>query len=198
MLFADISGFTQLVESVDPHTVFQTVRPLLDELAVLVRLHDGRIQQVMGDGFMSVFGLESAPAPAPAPAPCDVAERAVQAGLALVAAGRPQLGVHVGIEYGEVLVTPAWETAEYTVWGRVVNLAKRLCDLAGPSQVQVGPTAYARVGSEMGSAVPVLAALKGIEGEVLSHRFGGSGQVSARTCRVSTPGVRLAGSRRRT
>src|SRR2546429_3454499 len=60
VLFADISGFTRLVESVDPETVYQVVRPLMDELALRVRLHDGEIQQILGDGFMAVFGLRHA------------------------------------------------------------------------------------------------------------------------------------------
>jgi class 3 adenylate cyclase len=170
VLFADISGFTRLVESVDPETVYAVVRPLLDELVQLVRGYGGEIQQVLGDGFMAVFGLRREAAD-------DLADRAVCAGLALVSAGGPARAhpsVHVGVEYGEVLVTPSWETARFGVWGRPVNLAKRLCDLAGPGEVQVGPAAYERAGCGLAVATPVPARLKGITGDVLAHRVAGT------------------------
>jgi class 3 adenylate cyclase len=95
VLFADISGFTRLVESVEPEVVYEVMRPLMDELVRLVHEHDGEIQQVLGDGFMSVFGLRSAHG--------DEAERAVRAGLTLVSAGGADPAhplVHVNIEYG--------------------------------------------------------------------------------------------------
>jgi class 3 adenylate cyclase len=164
VLFADISGFTRLVEMVDPEIVYEIVRPLMDELVLLVRLHDGEIQQVLGDGFMAVFGLRSTGG--------DEAERAVRAGLALVGAGGTDLtrpAVHVGVEYGEVLLTPSWEPASFGVWGRAVNVAKRLCDVAGPGEIQVGPEAFGRAG-QPGAAEPAPARLKGIEGAVLAHR----------------------------
>src|SRR3954463_6387943 len=102
VLFADLSGFTELVETVEPEIVYQVVRPLMDDLVAIAERHGGDIQQVLGDGFMCVFGLHNTTG--------DEAERAVQAGLALVQAGgaewvRPS--VHAGVEYGEVFVTPS-------------------------------------------------------------------------------------------
>lgn len=95
VLFADISGFTELVESAPPEIVYQVVRPLMDRLVLLVRHHDGDIQQVLGDGFMAVFGLCMVRG--------DEARRAIRAGLALLAAvGQSDPAVHVGIEYGKV------------------------------------------------------------------------------------------------
>src|SRR3954451_6802953 len=121
VLFADLSGFTELVETVEPEIVYQVVRPLMDDLVAIARRHGGQIQQVLGDGFMCVFGLQETRG--------DEAERAVRAGLDLVAAGgsavvRPS--VHAGLEYGDIFVTPSWPPAGYGVWGRAVNLAKRL------------------------------------------------------------------------
>jgi len=162
VLFADLSGFTGLVESVDPEMVYEVVRPLMDDLVTRVREHAGEIQQVLGDGFMSVFGLRSSNG--------DEVQRAVRAGLSLVSAAsgqRGQLPVHVGIECGEVLVSPSWEPAGFAVWGRAVTFAKRLCDLAGPGTVHIGPRAFDLVGPDFGCAKPVRAHLKGIVDDVL-------------------------------
>jgi class 3 adenylate cyclase len=167
VLFADLTGFTRLVESVEPEIVYELVRPLMNDLVTLVRRHGGDVQQVLGDGFMAVFGLD--------PTPGDPAERAVRAGLAMVDAGQARHGrlpVHVGIEYGEVLVTPHWEGAGFGVWGRPVNLAKRLCDIAGPGELQVGPAAFAQASDCLEVAMPVRARLKGIARGVVAHRVG--------------------------
>lgn len=163
VLFADITGFTALVESVDAELVYRIVRPLMDELVRRVHLHGGEIQQVLGDGFMAVFGLHAHVGDAP--------HQAIAAGLALVSAaadaGHPP--VHVGIEYGEVLVTSAWDPSGFAVWGRTVNLASRLCDLAGPGTVQIGPVAYARAGRGLRTAMPTITRPKGFRATTKSY-----------------------------
>jgi len=166
VLFADLTGFTRLVETVEPEIVYQVVRPLLDDLVAIAHRHGGEIQQVLGDGFMCVFGLGDATG--------DEAERAVRAGLAMVAAGGTQVvrpSVHAGVEFGEVFVTPTWPPAGYGVWGRPVNLAQRLCSLAGPGELQIGPAAYARAGSSFGPSTAREARLKGMLRPVTTHRI---------------------------
>ena len=171
VLFADLSGFSRLVDTVDPEVVYAVIRPMMDEFVTLVRAHGGEIQQVLGDGFMSVFGLH-------ADEPDD-AERAVRAGVTLVEAGAGQPGrlpVHVGIECGEVLVSPSWEPAGYAVWGRAVTQAKRLCDLAGPGTILIGPRAGEAVGPEVQLTQPARRRLKGTPGDVLVRSVIGCSQ----------------------
>jgi class 3 adenylate cyclase len=166
VLFADLTGFTELVETVEPEIVYQVVRPLMDDLVAIARRHGGEIQQVLGDGFMCVFGLGDTAGDEP--------ERAVRAGLAMVAAGGTEFvrpSVHAGVEYGEVFVTPSWPPAGYGVWGRPVNLAQRLCSLAGPGELQIGPAAYARAGSSFGPSTSRQAQLKGMLRPVITHRI---------------------------
>jgi class 3 adenylate cyclase len=174
VLFADLSGFTALVESASPEIVYALVRPLMDQLVQLVRAHGGEVQQVLGDGFMAVFGLQ--------PDTGDETVNAVLAAVELVRAAEDHGGflpVHVGIEHGEVLVSPSWESASFAVWGRAVNVAKRLCDLAGPSTIHIGPGAFAS-GAEnvlacLGVAsVAVPTRLKGIAGDVVVHTVTGA------------------------
>jgi class 3 adenylate cyclase len=201
VLFADLTGFTALVESARPEAVYRRVRPIMDELVTLVGAHGGDIQQVLGDGFMAVFGLDR-------PARGDEVPRAVRAGLALLAAGGRAHGsagvlpVHVGIESGEVLVSRSWEPARFAVWGRAVTVAKRLCDLASGGTMHIGPHAFdggargALAAVSAGPATPVLAKLQGIVGEVVLHRI---------TCRAAgcrclpddDPGLRAAVGRGR-
>ena len=166
VLFADLTGFTHLVETVEPEIVYQVVRPILDDLVAIADRHGGEIQQILGDGFMCVFGLRETAG--------DEAERAVRAGLDMIAAGGPQLvrpSVHAGVEFGELFVTPSWPPAGYGVWGRAVNHAQRLCALAGPGELQIGPGAYNRSTIRPALARPQRARLKGVPTPVLAHRI---------------------------
>ena len=93
--------------------------------------------------------------------------------MALVEAGscRPErLPVHVGIECGQVLVSPSWEPAGFAVWGRAVTIAKRLCDLAGPGTILIGPQAVELVGAQFGAAQTTWTQLEGVRGDVLVGR----------------------------
>jgi class 3 adenylate cyclase len=92
--------------------------------------------------------------------------------MELVTAGGSAMvrpSVHVGVEYGEVYVTPSWPPAGYGVWGRPVNLAARLCALAGPGEVQIGPRAYGRTSYRPMRALPQQATVKGFVGPVQTH-----------------------------
>lgn len=175
VLFVDLTGFTALVESVQPEAVYERVTPILDELVLLVTEYGGAIQQVLGDGFMAAFGIGPRTGPQD---PDETVADAVLAGLALVRAAGVLPGglpVHVGIECGEVLVSPSWEPARFAVWGRAVTVAARLCDLAGPDTLHIGPQAAEHGGRRIlqnwaeGTVAVRRAHLKGISADVTLH-----------------------------
>jgi class 3 adenylate cyclase len=93
--------------------------------------------------------------------------------MALVGAGRGlsgRLPVHVGVECGEVLISSAWEPARFAVWGRPVTVAARLCDLAGPHTVNIGPQAFelgGRHAVNAGAAASLNACPQGFRQEIL-------------------------------
>ena len=140
VLFADLSGFTALAESMDPEDVHAFLEPAMAELADIVTGHGGTVMKWMGDGFMAVFGV-------PVGHPDDP-ERAIRAALACREAIRRKKAedpswvgpetLHAGVHTGEVLVvrTPAG----MDVVGDTVNTASRLLGVAPPGCVLVGPT----------------------------------------------------------
>jgi class 3 adenylate cyclase/tetratricopeptide (TPR) repeat protein len=150
LVFADLSGFTALASSLDPEEVYAVVRPGLVAMQRLVEEHGGTVPQVMGDGFMAVFGVPTAHE--------DDAERAVRAALAVRdharalrrAAGRgagirfPE--VHAGVNSGEVMVAPSTEPSGFAILGDTVNVAARLADLARPGVVLVAEPTVRRTG----------------------------------------------------
>ncbi len=144
VLFADLAGYTALAETLDPEEVFGVVRPWLTDLRLVVEGHGGTVPQVMGDGFMAVFGVPTAHD--------DDAERAVRAALAMVSlagqlASRQAAvafpGLHVGVNTGEVIVAPSRESSGFAIVGDTVNVASRLAGLAVAGQVIVGASTRA-------------------------------------------------------
>ena len=138
MLFADLSGYTALAESLDPEEVYSFLRPTMLELQRVVESFGGSVPQIQGDGFMAVFGVPTAHE--------DDAERAVRAALAVrdhvraLNEGRAGLSfpqVHAGVNSGEVMVGPSEEASGYTVMGDTVNTASRMADLATAGHVLV-------------------------------------------------------------
>jgi class 3 adenylate cyclase/tetratricopeptide (TPR) repeat protein len=138
ILFVDLAGYTALSASLDPEDVYRFLRPGIRALQRIVESFGGTVPQIMGDGFMAVFGVPATHE--------DDAERAVRAALAVRAhvvalnaerSGVPFPEVHAGINSGEVMVAPADEAAGFAVIGDTVNTASRLADLASPGTILV-------------------------------------------------------------
>ena len=75
ILFADMSGFTALSETLDPEDVQEIMTQVFGRLAVVVKDFGGTIDKYIGDAIMALFGAPIALG--------DDAERAVRAGLGM-------------------------------------------------------------------------------------------------------------------
>src|SRR3954447_4496634 len=139
VLFADLVGFTSLSERLDSEDVSLLQDAYFDSVRETVDRHGGQLEKLVGDAVMAVFGAPRVRD--------DDAERAVRAGLALVAAvarigatlGRDggALRLRVGVNSGEVVYGEA--TAERgPVTGDTVNVAARLQAAAEPGSVVGG------------------------------------------------------------
>jgi class 3 adenylate cyclase/tetratricopeptide (TPR) repeat protein len=138
LLFADLTGYTALASSLDPEEVYGFIRPGMLSLQRIVEGFGGTVPQIMGDGFMAVFGVPSAHE--------DDDERAVRAALAVrdhadeinaAHEGVPFPRVHAGVNSGEVMVAPSDEPSGFALIGDVVNTASRLADLAAEGSILV-------------------------------------------------------------
>jgi len=140
VLFADIVGYTGLVEYLDPERAKRLLDGAFERLIADIVEFGGTIDKVFGDGVLALFGAPVAYEDDP--------DRAVRAALqmhdslaAFVAEHteltRP-IELRVGINSGEVLFGRVGGTDDYTVMGDVVNVAARLQALAPPSGIFVG------------------------------------------------------------
>jgi class 3 adenylate cyclase len=56
VFFSDLSGFTALNERLDPEDVRDIVNKVWDRAGEIVGRYDGRINKLLGDAVMAVFG----------------------------------------------------------------------------------------------------------------------------------------------
>ena len=137
VLFADIVGFTGLSEDRDPEQVKNLVDRCFALLADDITAFGGRVDKVVGDAIVALFGAPIAHD--------DDAERAVRAALRMQETvgrfdGETGVGMRlrIGINTGEVLVGGLSAGDDYTAMGDVVNTASRLQTTAEPGTVVVG------------------------------------------------------------
>ncbi len=148
VLFADLVGFTSLAEHLDPEQATRLVNRCFERLADDITDFGGRVDKVLGDGILALFGAPIAHEDDP--------ERAVRAALRMqnsladAMAGTERasgvaaadIRMRIGINTGEVLVGTL-TGGDYTAMGDVVNTASRLQTMAPPGRVMVGATTYA-------------------------------------------------------
>jgi adenylate cyclase len=142
ILFSDIRGFTSMAESMGPDAIAQLLTEYFSEMVEIVFEHGGTLDKFVGDAIMALWGAPIAHADDP--------DRALRAAIAMqrgvarlnerwAQAGRPEIGVGIGINYGEVFAgnIGSHRRLEYTVIGDAVNVAHRLCSEAGPGEILV-------------------------------------------------------------
>lgn len=143
-LFADIRGFSRFAAAAPPGDVGQALSEVLEPAMEAVRSSGGAVQQVLGDGFLALFGgSPEESAGAAAEAALLARRRAEAVSSERSRAGAAPLPMGFGLERGLVRVESlggAWR-GQPTVVGHSVNLAARLEKAAGAGRVLVGPEA---------------------------------------------------------
>ncbi len=144
VLFADVTGFTAMSESMDPELVAGLMNRLWERLDAAVIANGGRVDKHIGDALMAVWGTDATAE--------DDAERGVRAALALqaeieefrVTSGR-DLAIRVGVNTGAVLLGPVGSNREFTAMGDAVNTASRLEHAAPTGGVLISHDTYRQI-----------------------------------------------------
>src|SRR6516162_6445111 len=137
VMFSDLVGSTALSARVDPEDLREVISAYQKCVTETVRRFGGFVAKYMGDGVLVYFGYPQAHE--------DDAERAVGAGLELVAAigglkTHAPLQMRVGIATGLVVVGDligSGASQEQAIVGETPNLAARLQGIAEPNSVVI-------------------------------------------------------------
>jgi class 3 adenylate cyclase/tetratricopeptide (TPR) repeat protein len=172
VVFADLSGFTELSERMDPEDVSFLMNRLLGDLADAVHRYEGYVDKFIGDAVMALFGAPLAHE--------NDAERAVLAAMAMLQvlerhnrAGETPLALRVGINLGEVIAGHVGSglRLQYTVIGDTVNVASRLEGKAEPNTILVSESLFRRLSSRFkGQQLPPLT-VKGKSEPIQTYRI---------------------------
>jgi class 3 adenylate cyclase len=165
-MFSDLVGSTALAARMDPEDLREVISAYQKCVADTVRHFDGFVAKYLGDGVLVYFGYPQAHE--------DDAERAVRAGLELIAAVTglktgPSLQTRVGIATGLVVVGDligSGEAQERGIVGETPNLAARLQGLAEPNMVVVAESTRRLLGNLFDLQDLGARDLKGIAGPV--------------------------------
>ena len=134
VLFADVSGFTAMAESMDHEIVNTVINSLWSRVDKAIQDYGGRIDKHIGDAVMGLFGTPTARE--------DDAERAIRAALHIQAEVQkwkqefnsslfnrsPQnrnIHLRIGINTGPALLGTVGTIGEFTAIGNTVNVSSR-------------------------------------------------------------------------
>jgi class 3 adenylate cyclase len=165
-MFSDLVGSTALSARMDPEDLREVISAYQKCVAETVRRFGGFVAKYMGDGVLVYFGYPQAHE--------DDAERAVRAGLELVAAvgalkTHALLQTRVGIATGLVVVGDligSGASQEQAIVGETPNLAARLQGVAEPNHVVIAQSTRKLVGNLFELQDLGAQNLKGIAGPV--------------------------------
>ncbi len=189
ILFLDVVGSTSLAQRLDAEDVHAAIDGLLADCTVIVEKHQGNVLQYAGDNLLAVFGAGAAHE--------DDAERAVHAGLALLAEGRRHaeqiaqrhghsgMDVRVGVHTGKVLLGGGVD-AEHTIRGTAVHIAARMEQTAPPGALRISHDTYRHVRGVFDAEAQAPIGVKGVDEPLatyLVHR------AKPRAFRVATRGI---------
>jgi class 3 adenylate cyclase/predicted ATPase len=135
VLFADVSGFTAMSETMDHEIVNDVINSLWSRVDKSIHDHGGRIDKHIGDAIMALYGTPTAHEDDP--------ERAIRSALQIQSeiqdwkreqsAALPgyktqiqNILLRIGINTGPALLGTVGTVGEYTAIGDTVNLAQRL------------------------------------------------------------------------
>jgi class 3 adenylate cyclase/GAF domain-containing protein len=149
VLFADIRDFSSFAEYLDPEALIDLVNGFFAEAVAAISEHHGLIDKFTGDAVMALFNTPLNPQNNHIEQAVLAALR-IRARLAAYRRGLPAdkvLHVGIGVHTGEAVVgnVGSEQRKDYSAVGDVVNLSKRLQEMAGRDEILVSRIVYERV-----------------------------------------------------
>ncbi|BCE00503.1 adenylate cyclase [Marinicellulosiphila megalodicopiae] len=173
VIFVDIVGFTSFSENNSAKQVAEILNEYFEYFTYCCEFYGGHVDKFIGDAAMFVFGAPNEDPEHPFnAAACAVLMQKIIADInnKHKAQNKPCLEIRIGISSGQMLagVIGSKSRLQYTVVGDPVNLASRLCDLAGSGGILVDESFFNRANHHnyLSSGKRVSVKVKGVKEEV--------------------------------
>jgi class 3 adenylate cyclase len=178
ILFADVTGSTELGEQLDPEQLRAILRRFFEVMADVITDWGGTVEKYVGDAILAVFGVPTAREDDPA--------RALQAALEMqrrlahlndefTERHAVSLAIRIGVNTGEVIApTGSTPDAQFLVAGDAVNVAARLEQAAEPGTIAVGERTWQFTRGQFHFGSPVALDLRGKSGAIAARQLLGA------------------------
>lgn len=182
VMFADLTDFTQLTESLAPEQLVSLLNTIFSGFDELSEKYGVEKIKTIGDAYMAVGGLN----PEGSDYTRDVADMALE--MRQYVDSRPELGgfklgIHVGIATGPVVAgVIGTKRFMFDLWGDTVNIASRLTGEAASDAIQVDKATYSRIRHDYVFDPPATVHVKG-KGEMVTYRLVGRASAASRGSR---------------
>src|SRR5215207_5327311 len=195
VLFADVSGFTAMAETMDHEIVNTVINSLWSRVDKAIQDQGGRIDKHIGDAVMGLFGTPTSHEDDP--------ERAIRAALQIQTEVQnwkwefsdslsPQrlqiqnIQLRIGVNTGPALLGTVGTIGEYTAIGNTVNIANRLEQAAPPGGILISHDTYQHVRGVFDVAILQPITVKGKREPIQVYTVN---SIRPRAFRVPTRGV---------
>ena len=170
VMFCDIRGFTALTQTMNPTEVIALLNEHMTALTRVVTAHKGVVDKFIGDSIMAIFGAPKSYGEDTLNA-VRCAEQMLAVRAALNQTSRYQIQMGIGLATGRVLAgnMGSADRSNYTVLGERVNLAARLCSVAGRGEIVLGASTREQLGELIAVAEMDPMQLKGFKDSI--HAF---------------------------
>lgn len=165
ILFCDIRGFTDFASNMDPHLLVEVLNQHMTAMTKIAHKHGGVVDKFVGDEIMVLFG-------APVPGEDDIcqafacAQEMIECRREMNESVQHSINIGIGLAHGPVIAgcMGSRDRLNYTVIGKAVNLASRLCSEAGKMEITLDAALRAHLGEQLPVAVERKKPIKGFEG----------------------------------
>ncbi|OLP19104.1 adenylate cyclase [Leptolyngbya sp. 'hensonii'] len=148
-LFSDITGFTQMAASMEPRQILELLNEYFTVMVEDIVFHyAGTLEKYIADALLAVWGSPYRQA--------DDAKRAVEAAIEMQQAMQRlnqqrnlQWQIHIGLNTGKVAAgnIGSRQLIQYTHIGDTMNVASRICNVAGASEILISQATLDSLGN---------------------------------------------------
>ncbi len=151
VLFADITGFTQMSEKLPSAEAYRAVSGCLQVLHEVALKHGGTVDKYLGDCILAMFGVPVALEDAPRAALNAAIEmrrrvREFNESMSLPSVLDIHVGINTGLGVAGDISGPLLR--EFTLMGDAVSVASQLKDIAPPGHIWVGDETHRMTGGD--------------------------------------------------
>ena len=192
ILFADVSGSTEIGEQLDPERLRALLRDYFAAMSRVVAEWDGTLEKYIGDAILAVWGVPAAREDDPIRAlnaAREMAAELVRINPQLEARHGVRLTARIGVNTGEVIAPSGGAVGQFLVSGDAVNVAARLEQAAEPGSVLVGERTWASARHAFDFGPPTVLRVKGKREPISARTLGEPAATDAQRMLFGAPMV---------